>query len=204
MAQLVPLPEVERLSASVIRILGGNPGKVRYCDSIPFGQQVGLTSTYSLPCKVCVSIQTRTSHSHLSVTGTNTYLIGRGHQRILIDTGEGRPTWAERLQSVLSEEKATVHQALLTHWHGDHVKGVDDLLRICPQATVFKHRPDTGHQDIHDGQVFSVEGATLTACHTPGHTVDHMTFVLEEEDAIFTGDSKYRKYLSTFRSRVIY
>lgn len=27
--QLVPLREVERLSSSVIRILGGNPGKVR-------------------------------------------------------------------------------------------------------------------------------------------------------------------------------
>lgn len=26
--QLVPLPELERLSASVVRILAGNPGKV--------------------------------------------------------------------------------------------------------------------------------------------------------------------------------
>lgn len=167
MAQLVPLPEVERLSASVIRILGGNPGK-------------------------------------FTLQGTNTYLIGRGTQRILIDTGEGKPTWAERLQSVLSEEKATVHQALLTHWHGDHVKGVADLLRICPKATVFKHKPDTGQEDIHDGQVFSVEGATLTACHTPGHTVDHMAFVLEEEDAMFTGDNVLGHGTAVFEDLSIY
>lgn len=124
--------------------------------------------------------------------GTNTYLVGRGHQRILIDTGEGQPTWATHLQSVLSEEKATIHQALLTHWHGDHVKGVSDLRRICPHATVFKHQPEKsdGHLEIQDGQVFRVDGATLTAYHTPGHTEDHMVFVLDEEDAMFTGDSK--------------
>ncbi|KAJ5574596.1 hypothetical protein N7450_008495 [Penicillium hetheringtonii] len=152
--QLVPLPEVERLSASVIRILAGNPGK-------------------------------------FTLQGTNTYLIGHGHQRILIDTGGGEPAWVNNLKSVLSSEKATIHQALLTHWHGDHVGGVKDLLGICPQANIYKHQPDEdeGYAGIVDGQVFSVEGATLKALFSPGHTKDHMAFILEEEDAIFTGDN---------------
>ncbi|KAL2009799.1 hypothetical protein VTN00DRAFT_5606 [Thermoascus crustaceus] len=150
--QLVPLPEVERLSASVVRILAGNPGK-------------------------------------FTLQGTNTYLIGRGPQRLLIDTGEGRPSWPTLLKSVLSEEKATVEKALITHWHHDHVKGIPDLLKICPNAKVYKHQPDEGQEDIKDGQVFKVEGATLRALHTPGHTVDHMVFIFEEENAIFTGDN---------------
>ncbi|PKY00838.1 putative metallo-beta-lactamase domain protein [Aspergillus campestris IBT 28561] len=149
---LVPLPEVERLSASVIRILAGNPGK-------------------------------------FTLQGTNTYLVGRGRQRILIDTGEGKPTWASNLQTVLAQENATVHQALLTHWHGDHVHGVPDLLRLCPQAAVFKHDPEDGQTGIEDGQMFGVEGATLRACHTPGHTTDHVMFLFVEEDALFTGDN---------------
>lgn len=83
-----------------------------------------------------------------------------------------------------------MHQAILTHWHGDHVDGLPDLLTICPGAQVFKHQPEPSQKNIEDGQIFSVEGATLTALHTPGHTVDHMAFLLEEENAIFTGDSK--------------
>jgi hypothetical protein len=66
-----------------------------------------------------------------------------------------------------------------------------DLLKICPNAQIFKNDPDDGQSDITEGQVFSVEGATLTALHTPGHTVDHMVFMLEEEGAMFTGDSEY-------------
>lgn len=41
--QLVPLPEVERLSASVIRILGGNPGKVGLRSQTWVGHEWWLT-----------------------------------------------------------------------------------------------------------------------------------------------------------------
>lgn len=117
--------------------------------------------------------------------------MGRGAQRLLIDTGEGLPAWSKNLKSFLTQEKATIQKALLTHWHPDHVKGVPDLRKICPEVEVYKHEPGADQLDIKDGQEFTVEGATLKAIFTPGHTVDHMAFVLKEEDAMFTGDSMF-------------
>jgi endoribonuclease LACTB2 len=78
---------------------------------------------------------------------------------------------------------------ILTHWHPDHVGGVKDILTFDPKPTVYKNTPGTGQTNITDGQKFKVEGATLRAFHSPGHTQDHMALILEEEDAMFTGDN---------------
>lgn len=81
----------------------------------------------------------------------------------------------------------------MTHWHPDHVGGVKDLKSLSPPPKIYKYQSnggdDGGFLDIADGQKFAVEGATLRAVHSPGHTTDHMAMVFEEEDALFTGDN---------------
>lgn len=115
--------------------------------------------------------------------------MGTGPQRLLVDSGEGIKSWISALQRVLKEENATVTKAITTHWHHDHTGGQYDLLRVSPETQVYKNTPDDGQLDIADGQTFSVDGATLRAVYSPGHTQDHMALVLEEEDAMFTGDN---------------
>lgn len=165
--QLVPLPNVTRLSPLCIRILGGNPGK-------------------------------------FTLQGTNTYLLGSGKRRILIDTGEGKPAWADSLRSVLCDENATIETVLISHWHHDHVGGIRDLQSIAEGAVIYKNEPQEGQSAILDGQVFSVEGVTLTAHYTPGHTADHMVFTLVEEDAMFTADNVLGQGTAVFEDLATY
>jgi len=55
-----------------------------------------------------------------TLQGTNTYLIGTGKRRILLDTGDGQvPEYFDLLQSVLKEHQVTLDQIILTHWHPD-------------------------------------------------------------------------------------
>jgi glyoxylase-like metal-dependent hydrolase (beta-lactamase superfamily II) len=133
------------------------------------------------------------SYTSLQFTfqGTNIYVVGTGRDRLILDTSGGEPEWAELVASTLKAMDINLSHVLLTHWHGDHTGGVPDLLAMYPhlESAVYKHMPDRVQQDITDSQVFSVEGATLRAVHTPGHSEDHMCFVLEEEQAMFTGDN---------------
>lgn len=107
----------------------------------------------------------------------------------MIDSGDGLESWIQALKEVLHQENATVGSALISHWHHDHVGGIQQLRDAYPSIKIHKHDPDEGLLDISEGEKFSVDGATLKAVHSPGHTEDHIAFVLEEEDAMFTADN---------------
>ena len=123
--------------------------------------------------------------------GTNTFVLGTGASRILVDTSGGEAEYATLLDSALKHRGISLKYVIVTHWHGDHSGGVPDLVRMYPliRDHIYKNDPEAGQQNITDGQVFQVEGATVTAVHAPGHSEDHMCFVLEEEKAMFTGDN---------------
>ena len=56
-----------------------------------------------------------------------------------------------------------------------------------PPATLPAHvKRDMTY--VWDGDVLTVEGATLRVIATPGHTKDHLSLWFEEENSVFTGD----------------
>jgi glyoxylase-like metal-dependent hydrolase (beta-lactamase superfamily II) len=129
--------------------------------------------------------------------GTNTYLVGTGRRRLLVDPGEGRPDYLPVLEQALARAGCEGIEAIvLTHGHPDHMGGVRSVLERFGEVPVWKLpapeqdalygvRPER----LGEGDVVRTEGASLRALHTPGHAPDHLCFVLEEERALFSGDN---------------
>ncbi len=128
--------------------------------------------------------------------GTNTYLVGTGNRRILLDTGDGCPEYLPVLAGALERMGCEIQEIVLTHGHPDHQGGVASVMERFGPLRVSKLPWDDYDAPylfepvpISDGAVIRAEGATLRAVHTPGHAEDHLCYVLEEEGSIFSGDN---------------
>jgi len=126
--------------------------------------------------------------------GTNTYLVGEGERWLVIDPG---PDSTVHRDAILAAAPGRIEAIAVTHTHRDHSPGAV-ALAVATGAPVWGRRPghpegqDTSFdpaRELQHGDLLPLgPGTTLRVLHTPGHASNHLCFLLQEEQLLFTGD----------------
>lgn len=96
-----------------------------------------------------------------------------------------------------SKNEAKIKYILETHFHADFVSGHLDLAKKSGGTIVYgpTAKPNFEAHIAQDGEVLKVGKITITAIHTPGHTMESTCYLLKDENgknhAIFTGDTLF-------------
>jgi glyoxylase-like metal-dependent hydrolase (beta-lactamase superfamily II) len=114
--------------------------------------------------------------SPLTLTGTNTWVVGRGGAWV-VDPG---PALDAHLDAVAAEVAARGGGAgiAVTHDHADHVEGLDALRERLGDVPVVSARAGAADGDL---------AGPLGVLALPGHSDDHLAFVAGR--AAFVGDA---------------
>ncbi len=122
--------------------------------------------------------------------GTNTYLIGKpasGHV-VVLDPGPDDPAHIRAIAR--AGPRAAIKTIVVTHTHPDHSPGVALLKELTGATVIGFDSRDAFSTDVDAGDGFIVKtgGFHLRAVHTPGHASNHLCWVLEDENLLFSGD----------------
>ncbi len=123
--------------------------------------------------------------------GDRSYVVGEGgpgSEALVIDPQRD----LDRLEAVLSERGWTCVLVLDTHLHNDYVSGGLELARRTGAAYGLQGREQVAFDRcaIHDGDLLSVGTLEVRVLETPGHTENHVSFVVGhhgQPTAVFSG-----------------
>ncbi len=123
-----------------------------------------------------------------SVSSTYTYLLASrvGGEALLLDPVLEK---TDRYLKLLEELDLKLVKVVDTHVHADHVTAMGALRDRTNCVTVMGEQSpvDVVSMRVSDGERVTIEGMSLIAMHTPGHTDDSYCFRMD--DRIFTGDT---------------
>ncbi|HYP58030.1 MAG TPA: MBL fold metallo-hydrolase, partial [Beijerinckia sp.] len=123
-----------------------------------------------------------------ATSSTYTYLLASRHgaEALIIDPVLEK---VDRYIQLLRELDVKLIKAIDTHLHADHITGLGALRDRTHCVTVMGEQSgvDVVSMRVSDGDRIDIEGLTLDALYTPGHTDDSYSFVMP--DRVFTGDT---------------
>lgn len=118
-------------------------------------------------------------------------MLHDGRRALVVDPGDAQPVLAALQQGGLALEAI-----LVTHHHGDHTGGVDDL-RQATGALVYgpaSERMPEPLQRLNDGDVIDVLGLRFKVLLVPGHTAGHVAYfghIPSQDPVLFCGDTLF-------------
>lgn len=128
--------------------------------------------------------------------GTNSYLIGSTDIAVL-DPGPALSTHVDALIAAANDLGGKIRWIVLTHTHQDHAPAALEL-KARTGADIIGQSPLPGDpaqalikvdKTLAHGDLLRIDTTTtLRALHTPGHVGNHLCYLLEEEQLLFSGD----------------
>ena len=124
--------------------------------------------------------------------GTNTYILG--HERFtVLDPG---PDNERHIERILELTGGVIDQVVVTHTHPDHSPATAALKARTGCRVIGLAAPEGPSQDRTfapddepgHGDLIVTEAGVLKALHTPGHASNHLCYLLEGPNLLFSGD----------------
>ena len=107
-----------------------------------------------------------------------------------IDAPEAAP-----IIQALEREGWTLTDILITHHHGDHVGGVAELKERYNCRVVAPHDKAAKIADVDlrvgQGDIVKVGSLLGRVLETPGHTLDHISYVFDDDKVVFAADTLF-------------
>ena len=124
--------------------------------------------------------------------GDNSYLLVSGDEAAVIDPQ--RDAW--RFLAVAEAQKIRVRYVLETHVHNDYVSGALEIRAAAGAeiAAPARGRYEFPTRAVAEGDELHLGGLRIVAWETPGHTPEHLAWLVSEADhpdpvAVFSGGS---------------
>ena len=121
-------------------------------------------------------------------SSTYTYLIAskKGREALIIDPVLNN---VEEYISLLKKLDLKLVKVIDTHIHADHVTGASKLKNQTNCTTIMgdKTPADSVEIKVGDGEIIKLDQLEIKALHTPGHTSDSFSFMLN--NYLFSGDT---------------